>query len=214
MIEKVAERLKQHRLFTLYTRVQIPENPIGNSGKRTKEESSEVLCVKCGIVQTLRQSENKRLEAFEMWMWRRMERVKWTNNENEAVLERVGEEKIILKLIRKMKRNSRQLVTQQTNDGRRRSIRSENNIERVQQSVKPIFIWMDMLISIIVATGRRKTLKRNISDLCTALVTVKPLQSRLRETRKPGEGDLDAIRESDVDRWAILPQPLIEPDPV
>ena len=27
---------------------------------------------------TLRRNEQKRLEAFEMWAWRRMERVKWT----------------------------------------------------------------------------------------------------------------------------------------
>ena len=26
---------------------------------------------------TLRRSKQKRLEAFEMWLWRRMERVKW-----------------------------------------------------------------------------------------------------------------------------------------
>ncbi|KAJ4449020.1 hypothetical protein ANN_00414 [Periplaneta americana] len=29
----------------------------------------------------LRRSEEKRLEAFEMWMWRRMERVKWTDRQ-------------------------------------------------------------------------------------------------------------------------------------
>ncbi|KAJ4447742.1 hypothetical protein ANN_09750 [Periplaneta americana] len=41
-----------------------------------------------------------------MWIWRRMERVKWTDRiRNEAVLERVGEERMMLKLIRKRKRN-------------------------------------------------------------------------------------------------------------
>ncbi|KAJ4433041.1 hypothetical protein ANN_15298 [Periplaneta americana] len=54
----------------------------------------------------LRRSEEKRIEAFEMWIWRRMERLKWTARiRNEAVLERVGEERMILKLIRKRKRN-------------------------------------------------------------------------------------------------------------
>ncbi|KAJ4443915.1 hypothetical protein ANN_05702 [Periplaneta americana] len=39
---------------------------------------------------TLRRSEEKRIEAFEMWVWRRMERVKRTNRIRiEAVLERV-----------------------------------------------------------------------------------------------------------------------------
>ncbi|KAJ4443237.1 hypothetical protein ANN_04905 [Periplaneta americana] len=39
---------------------------------------------------TLRRSEEKQIEAFEIWMWRRMERVKWTDRiRNEAVLEKV-----------------------------------------------------------------------------------------------------------------------------
>ncbi|KAJ4440032.1 hypothetical protein ANN_08163 [Periplaneta americana] len=55
---------------------------------------------------TLRRSKKKRLEAFLMWIWRRVERVKWTDRiTNEALLERVGEERMLLKLIRKRKRN-------------------------------------------------------------------------------------------------------------
>ncbi|KAJ4447252.1 hypothetical protein ANN_09256 [Periplaneta americana] len=55
---------------------------------------------------TLRRSEEKRLEAFEMWIWRRVERKKWTDRiRNEAVLERVGKERMILKMMRKRKRN-------------------------------------------------------------------------------------------------------------
>ncbi|KAJ4436630.1 hypothetical protein ANN_16761 [Periplaneta americana] len=53
---------------------------------------------------TLRRSKEKRLEPFEMWIWRRMERVKWTDRiRNEAVLERVDEERMVLKLISKDK---------------------------------------------------------------------------------------------------------------
>ncbi|KAJ4451257.1 hypothetical protein ANN_02718, partial [Periplaneta americana] len=47
---------------------------------------------------TLRRSKKKQIEAFEMWIWRRMERVKWTDRiRNEAVLETVGEERMMLK---------------------------------------------------------------------------------------------------------------------
>ncbi|KAJ4448737.1 hypothetical protein ANN_00128 [Periplaneta americana] len=61
--------------------------------KRTKEETSEVLCVECGTVwgrnMDITRKEEKRIEAFEMWIWRRMERVKWTDRiRNEAVLKR------------------------------------------------------------------------------------------------------------------------------
>ncbi|KAJ4441337.1 hypothetical protein ANN_11192 [Periplaneta americana] len=51
-------------------------------------------------------SEEKRTEAFEMWLWRRIESVKCRYRiRNETVLERVGEERMMLKLIRKRKRN-------------------------------------------------------------------------------------------------------------
>ena len=45
-------------------------------------------------------SEQKRLEAFQTRIWRRMEHVKWT-----VVLERVGEGRIMLEPIKKRKRN-------------------------------------------------------------------------------------------------------------
>ena len=54
---------------------------------------------------TLRLNEQKQLEAFEMWVWRRMERVKWTYKiKNVVVLKGVGEGRIMLELIRKRKR--------------------------------------------------------------------------------------------------------------
>ena len=41
-----------------------------------------------------------------MWIWRRMERVKWTDKiKNAVVLKRVGEARIIVELIKKRKRN-------------------------------------------------------------------------------------------------------------
>ena len=55
---------------------------------------------------TLRRNEQKQLEAFEMWVWRRMERVKWRDKiKNAVLLERVGEGRIMLELIRKRKIN-------------------------------------------------------------------------------------------------------------
>ncbi len=46
----------------------------------------------------LRKEDEKRIEAFEMWMWRRMEGVKWEDRvRNEEVLRRVGEKREILK---------------------------------------------------------------------------------------------------------------------
>lgn len=55
---------------------------------------------------TLRREDEKRLEAFEMWMWRRMERISWMERvSNERVLERIGERRCLLKVIRERKKN-------------------------------------------------------------------------------------------------------------
>ena len=54
---------------------------------------------------TLRATDQKRLESFEMWCWRRME-ISWTDHvRNEEVLLRVNEQRIILHEIRKRKAN-------------------------------------------------------------------------------------------------------------
>jgi len=55
---------------------------------------------------TLRAVDQKHLESFEMWCWRRMEKISWTDNvRNEEVLLRVKEQRNILHEIRKRKAN-------------------------------------------------------------------------------------------------------------
>jgi hypothetical protein len=46
---------------------------------------------------TLRSVDRKHLESFEMWCWRRMEKISWTDHgRNEEVLLRVKEQRNIL----------------------------------------------------------------------------------------------------------------------
>ncbi|PNF20136.1 hypothetical protein B7P43_G04362 [Cryptotermes secundus] len=55
---------------------------------------------------TLRAVDQKHLESFKMWCWRRMETISWTDYvRNEEVLIRVGEQRNILHEIRKWKAN-------------------------------------------------------------------------------------------------------------
>jgi len=55
---------------------------------------------------TLRAVDQKHLESFEMWCWRRMEKIIWTEHvRNEEVLLRVKEQRNILHEIRKRKAN-------------------------------------------------------------------------------------------------------------
>jgi len=55
---------------------------------------------------TLRAADQKYLESFEMWCWRRMEMIIWTDHvRNEEVLLRVNEQRTIQHEIRKRKAN-------------------------------------------------------------------------------------------------------------
>jgi len=55
---------------------------------------------------TLRAADQKYLETFEMWCWRRMEKISWTDHvRNEEVLLRVNEQRNIQYEIRKRKAN-------------------------------------------------------------------------------------------------------------
>ena len=55
---------------------------------------------------TLRATDQKHLESFEMWCWRRMEKISWTDHvRNEEVLLRFKEQRNVLHEIRKRKAN-------------------------------------------------------------------------------------------------------------
>jgi hypothetical protein len=55
---------------------------------------------------TFRAVDQKNLESFEIWCWRRMEKISWTENLiNENVLLRVKEQRNILHKISKRKAN-------------------------------------------------------------------------------------------------------------
>ncbi|KAJ4431204.1 hypothetical protein ANN_19801 [Periplaneta americana] len=107
LVERLMLRLSA---LEMSAEISKKEHLLRTYGERTKEETSEMLCVSVALygaeTWTLRRSEEKRTEAFEILIWRRMELVKWTDRiRNEAVLERMDEERMVLKLIRKRKRN-------------------------------------------------------------------------------------------------------------
>jgi len=71
-----------------------------------------VNCYICGMALygaetgTFGAVDQKQLESFEMWCWRRMEKISWTDHlRNEEVLLRVKEQRNILHEIRKRKAN-------------------------------------------------------------------------------------------------------------
>jgi hypothetical protein len=56
----------------------------------------------CAETWALRKVDQKYLGSFEMWCWRRMEKISWTDRvRNEEVLHRVKEERNILQAIKR-----------------------------------------------------------------------------------------------------------------
>jgi len=54
----------------------------------------------------MRKEDIKQIEAFEMWIWRRMERISWTEHRtNEEVLKKVEEKRSLMDIIRTRQKN-------------------------------------------------------------------------------------------------------------
>jgi hypothetical protein len=56
-------------------------------------------------MRTLRKIDQKYLESFEMWCWRRMEKISWTYHVRNEVLQTVKEERNILQTIKRRNAN-------------------------------------------------------------------------------------------------------------
>jgi hypothetical protein len=55
---------------------------------------------------TLKKEDIRKLEALEMWLWRRMEKISWTDKiTNEEVLERIGINRQLLSGLKHRKKN-------------------------------------------------------------------------------------------------------------
>ena len=56
-------------------------------------------------IRTIRKEDITRFEAFEMKVWRRMEKISWTEHISNEVLKLVEEERSLLTIIRTRQRN-------------------------------------------------------------------------------------------------------------
>ena len=55
---------------------------------------------------TLKKDEIRRLNSLEMWLWRRMEKISWTEKKtDEEVLNRVGERRKLVEVVMQRKKN-------------------------------------------------------------------------------------------------------------
>src|SRR6218665_963525 len=78
--------------------------------KMPQEKNGENIDLKCDLVycaeiRTMRKEDITRLEAFEMKVWRRMEKISWREHISNEVLKLVEEERSLLTIIRTRQRN-------------------------------------------------------------------------------------------------------------
>ena len=85
---------------------------------------------------TLRAVDQKHVEGFEMWCWRRMEKISWTDHVRNEVLLRAKEQRNILHEIRKRKANwigyilRRNCLLQRVTEGKMQGGRSDRKTRK------------------------------------------------------------------------------------
>ena len=88
---------------------------------------------------SLRQEDSRSLEAFEMWIWRRMMKIPWTQHaSNEQILGMVDESRSLLETLRKTAEKldwtclkTRLLIT----EGHRRKVSGKENPRKTKSNV-------------------------------------------------------------------------------
>jgi len=71
---------------------------------KLKEETSKMPQLEqCAETWTLQEADQKNLETFEMWCWRRMEKISWAENVRSKALQRGKVERNILYTIQRRK---------------------------------------------------------------------------------------------------------------
>src|SRR6218665_2534569 len=92
-------------------RKELPKG-ISRRMKMPHEKNGENIDLKCDVVglycadiRTMRKEDITRLEVFEMKVWRRMEKISWTEHISNEVLKLVEEERSLLAIIRTRQRN-------------------------------------------------------------------------------------------------------------
>src|SRR6218665_1608523 len=81
-------------------RMKMPQE---KNGDNTDLKCDFVLCRK--FIKTMRKEDITRLEAFEMKVWRGMEKISWTEHISNEVLKLAEEERSLLTIIRTRQRN-------------------------------------------------------------------------------------------------------------
>src|SRR6218665_94527 len=95
--------------------------------KMPQEKNGENTDLKCDLVlcrkRTVRKEDITRLEAFEMEVWRRMEKISWTEHISNEVLKLVEEDRSLLSIIRTRQLNWMEYIM--TGDSLQREIIEE-----------------------------------------------------------------------------------------
>ncbi len=126
---------------------------------------------------TLKKEDIRKLEALEMWLWRRMEKIRWTDRiSNEEVLNRVGVGRSLIEVLRNRKKKWIGHVLR--GDGLLKEV-IEGRMEGKRIRGRPRMGMLDDLITdSYVDMKRRAEDRQNVEELYAMDL---PLGSALRE---------------------------------
>ncbi len=111
---------------------------------------------------TIKKQDEKRLQAFEMWIWRRMLNISWCEKKtNEEVLLAINEERSFMTTLRKRQKNWIGHVMR--NDNTLRNV-TEGKINGKKSRGRPRMKMLDWMMDTSKTTGRYRELKKMAQD--------------------------------------------------
>ena len=88
---------------------------------------------------TVKKAERQRIDAFELWHWRRLLRVPWTARSNQSILKEINPEYSLERLILKLKLQYFGHLMQRASDGKDPDGKTEGRRRRGWQRMR----WLD-----------------------------------------------------------------------
>ena len=130
---------------------------------------------------TIKKAEHQKIDAFELWYWRRLLRVPWTaRRSNQSILKEISPEYSLKGLMQKLKLQSFGHLVQRTDSFEKTWMlgKIEGRIRRGQQRMR----WLEVIIdSMDMSLSKLQELLMDRKAWCAAVHGITKHQTQLRD---------------------------------
>ena len=130
---------------------------------------------------TIKKAEHQKIDAFELWYWRRLLRVPWTaRRSNQSILKEISPEYSLKGLMQKLKLQSFGHLVQRTDSFEKTLMlgKIEGRIRRGQQRMR----WLEVIIdSMDMSLSKLQELLMDRKAWCAAVHGITKHQTQLRD---------------------------------